>query len=301
MKRISLKNLIGLSLKESGLQELEVLKQRERFGLNSIQEFSSPFWIVIFKDTLRDPMIWFLLGISFVFFFVGQVSEAWTLLVAILPLGLMDIYLHWHTGRSTKSLKNNLNSTVNVIRDSELKAMDSKELVPGDLVKLSSGDFIPADGIITDTDNLQVDESVLTGEALALRKVKCSLDLNTHQTSKEVLLASENLAFAGTKVLTGQALLRVLETADRTEYGEIVKSVTQAPFEKTPLQKSIGIIVKNLIFSAIGFCILLAIVRVYQGQGLLDALLSAATLAVAAIPEEFPVVFSFFLGIGVYR
>lgn len=102
-------------------------------------------------------------------------------------------------------------------------------------------------------------------------------------------------------MLTGNARIRVAFTGEETVYGEIVRSAVQGAHDSTPLQKAIGNLVKLLLFVAIAVCVLLAGVRLYQGHTWLDALISAITLATAAIPEEFPFVFTFFLGVGVYR
>jgi Ca2+-transporting ATPase len=214
---------------------------------------------------------------------------------------MMDAFLHWRTQASTLGLKSNLTSRVFVFRDGQEIEIDSQELVPGDLLKLSTGIFIPADGVIEEAHEIQIDESVLTGEAFPIQKIKYQSN-PFDQNEKSVVLVKPNcLAFAGTRVLTGKGLLRIIFTGSNTSYGEIVKSVSQMPHERTPLQVSIGNLVKNLISISAVFCLLLAGLRIYQGHGWLDALLSAATLAIAAVPEEFPVVFTFFLGVGIYR
>lgn len=301
MRQISFQNLNGLHKSTVGLTQSEVQAQRSKFGENVVVEVSSNRLVEILKETFRDPMIWFLIGIGIVFFAIGQKSEGITLFVAILPLTLMDAFLHWRTQASTLSLKSNLTSKVFVVRDGKDIEIDSKELVPGDILKLSTGIFVPADGVIEDAHEIQIDESVLTGEAFPIQKLKYQQDPFAQSDKLEVPINSNSLAFAGTRVLTGKGLLRVVFTGSNTSYGEIVQSVSKMPHELTPLQVSIGNLVKNLIYVSAGFCLLLAGLRIYQGHGWLDALLSAATLAIAAIPEEFPVVFTFFLGVGVYR
>lgn len=301
MKQTSFQNLKGLKNLPTGLTSAEVQSQRNKFGQNVIVEVSSNQLLEIFKETFRDPMIWFLVGIGIVFFAIGQKSEGITLFVAILPLTLMDAFLHWRTQASTLGLKSNLTSKVFVIRNGQEIEIDSKELVPGDLLKLSTGIFIPADGVFEEAHEIQIDESILTGEAFPIQKLKYYSDPFGQTDKSEVFVNPSSLAFAGTRVLTGKGLLRIVFTGSNTSYGEIVKSVSQMPHERTPLQVSIGNLVKNLIYISAAFCLLLAGVRIYQGHGWLDALLSAATLAIAAIPEEFPVVFTFFLGVGIYR
>lgn len=301
MKNISFETLSNLSKRDSGLSDEEVTLQISRYGPNAIVEAIGNPWLDLVKDTLKDPMIWFLIGIGAVFIAVGDTNEAIVLFVAILPLVLMDAFLHWRTQASTSGLKTNLASQTQVIRGSKEVSVDSRQLVPGDLLTISSGSFLAADGIFTNASELQVDESVLTGESFPVQKRSASFDPFALSSGGEVAVNPSMLGYAGTRVLTGHGHLRVVFTGHRTAYGEIVQSVAQMPHERTPLQKSITRLVQILIAGAGFFCLILAGVRIYQGHGWLDAILSAATLAVAAIPEEFPVVFTFFLGVGVYR
>lgn len=302
MKTISFENLKNLKRREGGLSPAEVASQRAVFGPNDIVEVAGHPWLELVLETLKDPMIWFLVGIGVAFLFAGERGDAITLFVAVLPLLFMDAFLHWRTQASTATLKGQLSSVAKVLRDGREIELNSRELVPGDLVILSPGLLLPADGIFEKAADIQIDESVLTGESLPISKAAfVAADPFALAHLQESKVAPSTLGYAGTRVLTGSGLLRVLFTGARTSYGEIVQSVSRMPHVRTPLQESIGRMVRFLVFASIGFCVLLAGVRIYQGHGWLDALLSAATLAVAAIPEEFPVVFSFFLGVGVYR
>lgn len=299
-KKIPLETLHGLKGTPAGLSAAEVAFQRSRFGPNSIIERAGNPWLELFMDTIRDPMIWFLAGIGTAFFLAGDRQEAIILFLATIPLLFMDAFLHWRTQASTASLKGQLATEALVVRDGKRLRIDSHDIVPGDLVVLNSEDhFLPADGLWESVDSLQVDESVLTGEAFPI--TKRTIPFDAFRAAQEALVGSESLGFAGTRVLTGNGLLRILFTGKNTAYGEIVQSVATITHERTALQRSIAKLTKGLIYAAAAFCLILAWIRVYQGHGWLDALLSAATLAVAAIPEEFPVVFSFFLGVGVYR
>ncbi|MGE4131034.1 MAG: cation-translocating P-type ATPase [Bdellovibrionales bacterium] len=301
MKWISLEALRGLERHEGGLRETQVSAQRGRFGPNDIVETAGNPLLELVIDTLKDPMIWFLVGIGCIFLMTGEVTDAITLFVAVLPLLLMDAFLHWRTQASTASLKGQLSSHAKVLRDGKEYEIDSRGLVPGDLLIVEPGVLLPADGIFESSQDIQIDESALTGEAFPITKKQSEIDLFANSFQQEVFVDAQSLAFAGTRVLTGHGTLRVTSTGTSTAYGEIVRSVAQMPHERTPLQKSITRLVTMLIYAAGILCLLLASIRIYQGHGWLDALLSAATLAVAAIPEEFPVVFTFFLGVGIYR
>lgn len=300
-KKISFVGLKNLEQNGQGLLQQQVVSQRLLFGTNEIVEVSGNPWLALALETMRDPMIWFLLMIGTIFIFVGDHQEAIVLFTAIIPLAFMDAFLHWRTKASTSSLRAQLSATVRLIREGKEVLIDIKEIVPGDLILLSSGEYLPADGIFENTKDLQIDESILTGEAFSIIKRSGSEYLKYTQQRDDLIIESECLGFAGTRILTGEGRLRVLLTGQKTAYGEIIQSVENLPQDRTPLQKSISKLVQVLIIIAGFFCLLLAAVRIYQGYGWLDAILSAATLAVAAIPEEFPVVFTFFLGVGVYR
>lgn len=299
--KTSFETLKGLSSNNSGLTDAEVNLQRERYGANKVVESVGNLWPELIKETVKDPMIWFLVGIGSVFFFIGNVTEGITLFIAILPLLFMDAFLNWRTQASTISLKKNLATEANVLRNNKELLIDSNEIVPGDIIILKPGTILPADGFFQNIVEMQLDESALTGESFPTRKKNITIKPFELTSASNILVNTETLGFAGTRVLTGEGQFRVLVTGNKTAYGEIIQSVVNMPKERTPLQKSITKLVTWLIIASGIFCLILAAARLYQGHGWLDALLSAATLAIAAIPEEFPVVFSFFLGVGVYR
>ena len=163
---------------------------------------------------------------------------------------------------------------------------------------MSAGEAFPADGLVVAGERMQTDESALTGEAFPVRKEPLA-GLPGHDGEANVDGAF--WGFAGTRLLTGEARVRIVYTGGETLYGEIVRSATQGAHARTPLQSAVADLVKVLVVVAVVLCLTLAWVRYRQGHGLVDALLSAMTLAVAALPEEFPVVLTFFLGVGVYR
>jgi Ca2+-transporting ATPase len=300
-KRISFEKLRDTKRSTSGLSGAEAAAQLARYGTNAIVESEENHWFTLLSETAKDPMIWFLVGIAAVFFLVGDRREATILLLATIPLLFMDAFLHWRTRASTAALRGQLAAEALVLRDGERRRIGSHEIVPGDLVVLSAEDqFLPADGYWEVADALLVDESVLTGEAFPIAKYALRIE-TLPSTTGDAVAEEQNLGFAGTRVLTGSGLLRVILTGKETSYGEIVRSVAAVTHERTVLQIAITKLTKALVYVAAVLCLILAVVRFWQGFGWLDALLSAATLAVAAIPEEFPVVFTFFLGVGVYR
>ncbi|MBL8645031.1 MAG: cation-transporting P-type ATPase [Rhodospirillaceae bacterium] len=281
-----------------GLTSTEAAEHLARYGTNTIIETPSLSWMELALQTGRDPMIWFLLGTALLFTWIGEYVEAAVLAVAILPIMGMDAYLHRRTQASTEGLAVRIATTALVVRDDKIVETDAQSLVPGDLVIVQGGSSFPADGLIVEGHELQVDESALTGEAMPVRKSAFS---GSAPNTGDMIIDNAHWGLAGTRLLMNDAKLRIVFTGSETLYGQIVHTAQSGMHERTPLQYAINSLVTLLIVIATIVCIGLAVTRYYQGHGLVDAIVSAVTLAVAALPEEFPVVFTFFLGVGVYR
>jgi Ca2+-transporting ATPase len=294
---VPIARLDGLTSRETGLTSTQASERRVRYGSNRIVDTPPLRWDDLLRETARDPMIWFLAITALLFAWLGDVAEAAVLGFALLPIAGMDLYLHRRTSASTEGLAGRLATTALAIRDGVPSAVPSTELVPGDLVVVEEHGAIPADGLIV-AGSLQTDESALTGEALPVRKTALPATLTG---GPEVGVDGMHWGYAGTRALTGTARLRVVFTGAETLYGEIVLSAQAGRHEHTPLQRAIQALVKALVLAAGAICALLMVTRLLQGHGFVDAIMSALTLAVAALPEEFPVVFAFFLGVGIYR
>lgn len=290
--------LTGLLSAGRGLDAREVATRRARFGDNDILGGAAQGWRELVRDTVKDPMLWFLVGTSVLFAVTGDYQEALVLLAALVPFVGMDAFLHRRTQASTEGLRGRLAHRVNVVRDGVECVLPATELVVGDLVVIGPDALFPADGLIIASDGLQVDESALTGEAYPVRKLAFAA---AGDGAAVGAIDSAHWGWAGTRALTGTAQVRIAYTGSATLYGEIVQSARSGAHARTPLQQAIANLVAVLLGVALVLCLGLAVLRWYQGHGLVDALISAVTLAVAALPEEFPVVFTFFLGVGVYR
>lgn len=277
---------------DEGLTEGEASLARERFGDNRIAEHAPRSRAAIVRDAAHDPMLWFLLLTSGLFSLLGEYTDAMVLLIAIAPLMGMDFYLHRRTQASIAGLSSALAAEAIVIREGRQRKIAADQVVAGDLAMISPGESFPADGVVVAGTGLQAEESSLTGEAFPVAK---------HPQSGATRPSEASWVFAGTRLLTGAAHVRILFVGGDTLYGEVVRSVVQSPQNPTPIQEAVARLVQLLLIVALVICFLLAGVRLWQGYGWVEALLSAATLAIAAIPEEFPVVLTFFLGVGVYR
>ena len=292
---IPLDKLPSLATETAGLDAAQVQSLRQ-FGFNDIVPEAASGWKVVLRDTARDPMLWFLVLTAALFAWLGQTSEALTLVAALVPLVGMDAYLHRRTSASAAGLASRLASSARVLRDGQWQTIPSRELVPGDLVKVVPGEYFPADGLLVSGTGLQVDESTLTGESLPVAKRTLNPSAPLPASAAE-----EHWGMAGTRLLTGTACMRVACIGRETLYGEIACSASEGSHSATPLQNAIRELVLVLLGGALVVCIALAAVRLWHGHGWIDALMSAVTLAVAALPEEFPVVYTFFLGMGVFR
>jgi Ca2+-transporting ATPase len=289
--------IAGLLDANRGLTADEVEQRQRLYGGNDILGDRRSGWGDIARDTARDPMVWLLVATAFLFAWLGDYIEAGVLALALVPIAGMDAYLHRRTQATTEGLAGRLATQARVLRDGVAREIPSAGLVPGDLVIVNESESFPADGVLVAGVNLQADESALTGEAMPVRKRPFKGASGESETS----LDNEYWGAAGTRLLTGEARLRVAFTGGETLYGEIVRFAREGQHERTPLQSAISALVAGLVAIAVLVCVALAATRYYQGFGLLDAFLSAVTLAVAALPEEFPVAFTFFLGVGVYR
>jgi Ca2+-transporting ATPase len=322
-RALPIERVRGLVPAAHGLSTGEVAARRQRFGPNDIIEVAGNPWWELLRDTAKDPMIWFLIGTSALYGMMGDGTEALTVVAATIPLAGMDAWLHRRTQASTEGLSSRLATRATVVRDGVETEVAAADVVPGDLAIVAAGEPFPADGLVLGGANVQVDESVLTGESFPVRKRPLTemppgslsdlavygdqrertieMTLAAGPSGAEPYIDEEHWGFAGTRVLTGRATLRVVFTGGETRYGEIVRSAVGGRHERTPLQAAIAGLVTVLVAAAAVMCVILALVRLRQGFGWLDALVSAVTLAVAALPEEFPIVFTFFLGVGVFR
>jgi len=298
LRQVPVARLQGLETSDQGLSEAQVAERRSSFGRNTIVEETSSGWLEIFRSTIKDPMVWFLTATALLFVWLGDYTEAAILAAALVPIAGMDAYLHRRTQASTEGLSGRIASHARVLRGGSHADVPAEDLVPGDLVVVSAGSYFPADGLILMGDNLQADESTLTGEALPVRKQVIN---RIPSGERPAPVDGIHWGMAGTRLLTGEARVRIVQTGADTLYGEIARLSQATHAERTPLQEAIGHLVKILLMIALALCLLLAAIRYLQGAGVVDAILSAVTLAIAALPEEFPVVFSFFLGVGVYR
>lgn len=252
-------------------------------------------------EVFSEPMFLLLIAAAVVYFLLGEPRDGAVMLVFVLGMIGIDFVQEWKTDRTIKALKSLSAPKCTVLRDGAEKIVPSGELVPGDLLLLTEGLKIPADGIIVRESDLRVDESSLTGEAEEIWKHAAE------EGGGEDGRWRKDFCYAGTLVTQGSALVRVEKTGAATEYGKIGVHIAEAPDFPTPLQKQTRRLVAYCGGIAAVLLILAGTVTWLNLAGhslrdrLVESVLSGVTLAMALIPEEFPVILTVFLSMGAWR
>ncbi len=289
----------GFNIKSaSGLSGAEAARLLEEQGYNELPAARKRRTLLaIALEVAREPMFLLLIACGTIYLIVGEWSEALLLLSFVFVIMGITLYQERKAERTLEALRDLSSPRALVIRDGVQKRIVGREVVPGDVLVLAEGDRVPADALVLSCTNLTVDESLLTGESVPVRKVAC-------QGAAEVTRPGGDdlpFVFSGTLVAGGQGLAQAQRTGPQSEIGKIGKSLQSVEPEKTPLQKETGRLVIRL--AAVGLCISLIVVIVYgvTRGAWVDALLAGITLGMAVLPEEFPVVLTLFLALGAWR
>ena len=285
----------------AGLTTGQAQKRQAEFGKNELtpQKKLSLFHEVL--KTLSEPMFILLLVAAVIYFLLGEPRDGAVMLVFVLGIIGIDVSQEWKTDKTIEALRDLSAPHVQVIRDGEEKTIPSADLVPGDLMRVAEGVKIPADGEILQANDLCVDESSLTGEAEGVWKADGPAQREQPGRWRR------DVCYAGTMVIQGSALVRVDTIGAATEYGKIGMHVANAPEKPTPLQKQTGRLVQlcagiaAVLFALVGCATWLNIPDHPFRDRLIESILSGVTLAMAMIPEEFPVILTVFLSMGAWR
>ncbi|MBS4021526.1 MAG: HAD-IC family P-type ATPase [Dethiobacter sp.] len=285
-----------LRSRKTGLTEQEAEERLQQYGANEIEDIQKIALWQIFLAQFKDPLIYILLAAAVVTTLLREFIDTYVILAVVFINALIGFIQEFKAEKATRALSELASPHSRVIRDNKSMEIDSRQLVPGDIVLLSSGNRVPADLRLWDTIKLEINESALTGESLGvLKNTEAVHDPNPPLSDRK------NLVFMGTVVLSGRGKGIVFATGKHTEIGQISEKVKSIKPSLTPLQiqfirlgKMIGLLV--LIFAIISLLGGLLI-----GLPLSEILLTAIAMAVAAIPEGLPVVFTLTLAVGVNR
>lgn len=280
-----------------GLTNEQVESRLNEYGKNKLQQQSRKSIFRIFIDQLNDALIYVLFAAVGITFFMGEYTDGIIILVVILINAFLGLFQEVRANNAIDALRNLSHPKAIVRRGGKVVEVDSELLVPGDLVLLEAGRYVPADLRLIESANLQIEESALTGESVPAEKsAEANLEDEYIPIGDRV-----NLAFMSTLVTYGRGVGIVFATANQTEVGKIAGLLDSETSEKTPLEIRLDHLGKTLGKLAIGICIIIFIISYFQGRDLTEMFLTSVSLAVASIPEGLAAIVAIVLSIGVTK
>lgn len=284
------------SSNETGLTREQVAIHAEKYGANTLIEGKKRTLIGMFFDQMKNVMILVLLAAAIVSGFTNEITDAIIILVVVLLNAVLGVIQESRAEKAIDALKQLSSPHAKVMRDSQVMSIRSEELVPGDIVLLEAGDWVPADMRLIHVSSLKIEESALTGESLPVEKTT-----ETIEQAHIVVGDRINMAFSGSNVTYGRGTGIVTAIGMETEVGKIAGQLASQKNEATPLQVKIAELSKYLTVGILVISTIIFITGMLQGRDTVDMLLTAITLAVAAIPEGLPAVITIVLTLGVQR
>ncbi len=294
------KNKLNTDIDE-GLKSDEILKRQEQYGLNKLKEGKKKSLFIKFLEQFKDFMIIVLIIAAIISGIIGKINgegltDTIIIMVVIIANAIIGVAQENKAEKSLEALQKLSAHTAKVIRDGKQSIIQASELVPGDVVILDTGDYVPADLRITQSVNLKIQESALTGESMPVEKISSELE------DKEIGIGDRiNLAFSSSLVTYGRGKGIVVETGMQTEVGKIAEIINNSEKEETPLAKKLNKLGKVLGLAALVICAVIFLIGLLYGKEPLDMFMTAVSLAVAAIPEGLAAVSTIVLAIGVQR
>ena len=281
----------------TGLAGKEAEEKLQSDGYNELpsQQKRSIFWIIF--EVIHEPMFLLLVASGLIYFLLGDIQEGLMLMSFVLVIIAITVYQEQKTERALEALKNLSSPRALVIRDGEQKRIPGREVVTGDMLILSEGDRVPADGVLLSSLNVSVDESLLTGESVPVRKIFWKAGMQSDRPGGD----DQPFVYSGTLVVQGQGLVEVRSTGIKTEMGKIGAVLQSVEREETRLKGEISRIVKTIALAGASLCAIIVVVYGLTRFNWIEGFLAGITLAMAILPEEFPVVLTIFLALGAWR
>ncbi|MBM4462541.1 MAG: calcium-transporting P-type ATPase, PMR1-type [Chloroflexi bacterium] len=286
----------SLDSSEQGLSEAEAESRLSQYGPNELRETRRVSSLKMLLAQLASFLIVILIIAAIVSAAIGEWVEAIAIIIIIILAAVLGFVQEYRAERALEALKNMAAPTASVIRDAMEKQIPAREVVPGDIVVLRTGDRVPADLRILEAMNLRTNESSLTGESVPVEKTATTLPTKGAPISERV-----NMAFMGTLVTYGRGKAIAVATGMSTEFGKIAHMLEEAETRKTPLQLSLDRTGRWIGIFALAVCAAIAAFGVARGHGAIEMLVWGAALAVAVIPEALPAVVTISLALGVRR
>jgi Ca2+-transporting ATPase len=280
-----------------GLSQSTVSQRLKRDGPNELPTVGRGSIFRIAFELVREPMFLLLLACGSIYFFLGDAQEALLLLGFVFFIAGITLYQERKTEKTLEALRDLSSPRALVIRDGRQERIAGRDVAQGDVLVLAEGDRVPADARLLAATNLLVDESVLTGESVPVRKIAAASALVLAKPGGDDL----PFVYSGTMVIQGQAYAEVLATGARTELGKIGKALAKLETESTPLQKEAAALVWQIALLGVSLCLLVVVVYGFTRGNWLSGVLAGLTLAMAILPNELPVVLTLFMALGAWR
>ncbi len=281
----------------AGLSDTEVAMQLAKYGFNELPTSKGKSVWLSAIGVVREPMFLLLLACGILYLLLGDVQEALMLLGFVFVVLAITLYQERKTERALEALRDLSSPRALVIRQGERKRIAGREVVPNDLIVLAEGDRVPADSVVMSCENLSTDESLLTGESVPVRKIVWDGRLEMIRPGGDDL----PFLYSGTLIVQGQGIAHVRSTGIHTEMGNIGKALLSVPVEGTKLQREVGVLVRRVAMLGLLLCVFAIVLYGVTRGNWLQGFLAGITLAMAMLPEEFPVVLSVFMALGAWR
>ncbi|MFW5902343.1 MAG: cation-translocating P-type ATPase [archaeon] len=292
-----------LNTSEEGLSEEEAEKRLKEVGENKIKQskMNSPFKILL--DQFKDKLIYLLMAAAALSIVVGLLPgqtphylEISIIFIIMIGNGFFGFVQDYKAEKAIDALEEMSSPDVKVTRNGKKMKINSKEIVPGDIIHLEQGDAVPADARVIETESMATDESDLTGESISVSKVPCTLEEDTPVADRK------NMIFKNTHILKGRAKAVVIGTGMDTEVGNIAKRIQGIKKRKTPFQREVDEMGKKISYLVAGIILTVAIMQyTLTGASLITIILMAISLSIAAIPESLPAIVTFTMALGSRR
>jgi P-type Ca2+ transporter type 2C len=281
---------------DRGLSEEAAQRRREELGANELTEGARISPLTLFLNQFKDFMVLVLMGATLISGLLGEYLDAITILAIIVLNGILGFVQEFRAERSLRALKELSAPTAKVLRDGEWHTIPARDLVPGDIVSLESGDRVPADIRFIEANSVYAEESALTGESVPVSKRIGALE------NEDIPLGDQrNMGFLGTMITMGTGRGIVVRTGMDTEMGKIADLINSTEEAETPLQHRLEQFGKILIGVALALTVLVVVAGIMHGQPVYGMFLAGVSLAVAAIPEGLPAIVTIALALGVQR
>jgi magnesium-transporting ATPase (P-type) len=288
--------LDGLQSQATGLTSAEVLQRQQQYGPNALPRKEPPGLFQVFANQFKSPLIYVLVAAALVSLLIQEFSDAIFISAVLLLNAVIGTVQEYSAQRSADALQKMMTTRVRVLREGDAYEIDSEEIVPGDVVLLESGERVPADMRLLKSHNLEIDESLLSGESIAVIKRSDAILENDTVLGDRI-----NMAFAGSLVNRGRASCVVVSIGLATELGMIAKSVTGDIGAKAPLQERMERFTQRVAIFVGCAVLVMATILLIRGMPISEIFLSSVALSVSVIPEGLPVALTVALAIGMQR